>query len=173
MAREASCRAGLESTNVRNGTRSKTGISDAVGEVDIEIPRDREGTFEPQIVRKRQRRLTNVCKPTARSNDSTVPCSTNGPMSSPTSAKPNAATPSPAGDTSTITTAATPHPAAYHPPGACPTSPVRTPSWQGSPRYGLTETVQILKTRLPQSRYQNVDDPRDALVDDEWRTWPA
>jgi hypothetical protein len=28
-----------------------------VGPVEIDVPRDREGTFEPQIVRKRQRRL--------------------------------------------------------------------------------------------------------------------
>ena len=50
--------AGRESTNVRNGSRTKTVISDAAGEVEIEVPRDREGTFEPQIVKKRQRRLT-------------------------------------------------------------------------------------------------------------------
>src|SRR3954447_24298558 len=49
-----------ESTNVRNGTRPKTVLSDATGEVRIEVPRDRESTFEPQIVRKRQRRLTEV-----------------------------------------------------------------------------------------------------------------
>ena len=49
-----------DSTNVRNGGRSKTVISDAVGEVDITVPRDREGTFEPRIVKKRQRRLTDV-----------------------------------------------------------------------------------------------------------------
>src|ERR1044072_4171012 len=47
-----------ESTNVRNGTRSKTVVSDAAGEVQIEVPRDRASTFEPQIVKKRQRRLT-------------------------------------------------------------------------------------------------------------------
>jgi putative transposase len=51
---------GRESRNVRNGTRSKTVISDAAGEVRIEVPRDREGTFEPQIVKKRQRRLSDV-----------------------------------------------------------------------------------------------------------------
>ena len=51
---------GRESTNVRNGTRSKSVISDAAGEVEINVPRDRESTFEPQIVRKRQRRLTDV-----------------------------------------------------------------------------------------------------------------
>jgi transposase-like protein len=49
-----------ESVNIRNGTRSKTVISDAVGEVEIEVPRDRESTFEPQIVKKRQRRLGEV-----------------------------------------------------------------------------------------------------------------
>src|SRR5437660_11132840 len=51
---------GRESTNVRNGSRSKTVISDAAGEVDINVPRDRESTFEPQIVKKRQRRLADV-----------------------------------------------------------------------------------------------------------------
>jgi len=51
-----------ESTNVRNGTRPKTVISDAAGEVEIRVPRDREGTFEPQIVKKRQRRLSDVDK---------------------------------------------------------------------------------------------------------------
>ncbi len=51
---------GRQSANVRNGARAKTVISDAVGEVRINVPRDREGTFEPQIVKKRQRRLTEV-----------------------------------------------------------------------------------------------------------------
>src|SRR4051794_1806422 len=51
---------GRESTNVRNGSRGKTVVSDAAGEVGISVPRDREGTFEPQIVKKRQRRLTEV-----------------------------------------------------------------------------------------------------------------
>src|ERR671939_671765 len=50
--------AGRESTNVRNGSRGKTVISDAAGEVQIDVPRDREGTFEPQIVKKRQRRVS-------------------------------------------------------------------------------------------------------------------
>jgi transposase-like protein len=35
-------------------------LSDAVGEVEITVPRDREATFEPQIVKKRQRRLHDV-----------------------------------------------------------------------------------------------------------------
>ena len=51
---------GREHSNIRNGTRTKTVISDAVGEVEIEVPRDRESTFEPTIVKKRQRRLGSV-----------------------------------------------------------------------------------------------------------------
>ncbi len=46
--------------NIRNGTRSKTVLTDAAGEVEIEVPRDRAGTFDPVIVKKRQRRLTDV-----------------------------------------------------------------------------------------------------------------
>jgi putative transposase len=46
--------------NVRNGARPKTVLTEASGQVGIEVPRDRAGTFEPQIVRKRQRRLTGV-----------------------------------------------------------------------------------------------------------------
>jgi putative transposase len=46
--------------NVRNGSRPKTVLTEASGQVQIEVPRDRAGTFEPQIVRKRQRRLTGV-----------------------------------------------------------------------------------------------------------------
>jgi len=46
--------------NSRNGYRSKTVVTDACGEVQIAVPRDREGSFEPQIVGKRQRRLTDL-----------------------------------------------------------------------------------------------------------------
>lgn len=49
-----------DTANVRNGTRPKTVISDAVGEVEIDVPRDREGTFDPAIVKKRQKRLGSV-----------------------------------------------------------------------------------------------------------------
>lgn len=49
-----------DATNVRNGSRPKTVLSDAAGEVEIDVPRDRESSFEPQIVKKRQRRLTDV-----------------------------------------------------------------------------------------------------------------
>jgi putative transposase len=46
--------------NSRNGKRAKTVLTDACGEVDIEVPRDREGSFEPVVVKKRQRRLSEV-----------------------------------------------------------------------------------------------------------------
>src|SRR5215475_6611893 len=46
--------AGVGSGNVRNGTRSKTVLTEHAGPVDIDLPRDRAGTFEPQIVKKRQ-----------------------------------------------------------------------------------------------------------------------
>jgi putative transposase len=52
--------AGAGSGNIRNGTRAKTVLTEATGPVDIDVPRDRAGTFEPQIVRKRQRRLNGV-----------------------------------------------------------------------------------------------------------------
>jgi transposase-like protein len=52
--------AGAGSGNVRNGSRSKTVLTDGTGHVQIEVPRDRAGSFEPQIVKKRQRRLTGV-----------------------------------------------------------------------------------------------------------------
>src|SRR5580765_6500637 len=52
--------AGAGTGNLRNGTRAKTVLTEATGHVEIEVPRDRAGTFEPQIVRKRQRRLSGV-----------------------------------------------------------------------------------------------------------------
>ena len=50
---------GRDLGNSRNGTRPKTVLTE-VGEVEIEVPRDREGSFEPKIVAKRQRRLAGV-----------------------------------------------------------------------------------------------------------------
>ncbi|HZC54393.1 MAG TPA: IS256 family transposase [Mycobacterium sp.] len=52
--------AGAGTGNIRNGTRGKTVLTDASGHVEIDVPRDRQGTFEPQIVKKRQRRLNGV-----------------------------------------------------------------------------------------------------------------
>src|SRR5215831_314321 len=48
--------AGYGSGNARNGTTDKT-LKGKNGEVRIEVPRDRNGTFEPQIVRKHQTRF--------------------------------------------------------------------------------------------------------------------
>jgi transposase-like protein len=51
--------AGKNGGNSRNGTRAKTVFTD-VGPVEIAVPRDREGSFEPRIVKKRQKRLSGV-----------------------------------------------------------------------------------------------------------------
>lgn len=51
--------AGNNGGNSRNGARGKTVLTE-VGPVEITVPRDRDGSFEPQIVKKRQRRLTGV-----------------------------------------------------------------------------------------------------------------
>jgi transposase-like protein len=51
--------AGHHSGNSRNGTRSKTVITE-IGPLELEVPRDRAGTFEPMIVPKRKRRLSGV-----------------------------------------------------------------------------------------------------------------
>jgi transposase-like protein len=51
--------AGRNSGNSRNGTRPKTVLTE-VGPVEVDVPRDRAGTFEPKLVRKRQRRMTGV-----------------------------------------------------------------------------------------------------------------
>jgi putative transposase len=54
--------AGRDRENSRNGTRAKTVISEAAGQVTIDVPRDRDGSFTPVIVKKRQRRLGDVDK---------------------------------------------------------------------------------------------------------------
>ncbi|GAA3561569.1 hypothetical protein GCM10022222_51710 [Amycolatopsis ultiminotia] len=51
--------AGRTRGNSRNGTRSKMALT-KIGPVEIEVPRDTDLTFDPQIVWKRQRRLTGV-----------------------------------------------------------------------------------------------------------------
>ncbi len=55
-ARDPACR---DSGNSRNGVRSKTVIT-KVGPVEIDVPRDRDGSFTPKLVGKRQRRLAGV-----------------------------------------------------------------------------------------------------------------
>lgn len=51
---------GAGTGNIRNGTRSKTVLTETTGTVELDVPRDRASTFEPQIVKKRQRRLSGV-----------------------------------------------------------------------------------------------------------------
>jgi putative transposase len=51
--------AGRDGGNSRNGTRAKTVLTD-IGPVELEVPRDRDASFEPQLVKKRQRRLSGV-----------------------------------------------------------------------------------------------------------------
>jgi putative transposase len=46
-----------DTTNHRNGTGSKTVLTDD-GPLPIEVPRDREGTFEPRLIAKHERRFT-------------------------------------------------------------------------------------------------------------------
>jgi putative transposase len=48
--------AGKNTGNSRNGKTHKT-VQGKHGEMDISVPRDRNGQFEPQLVKKRQRRL--------------------------------------------------------------------------------------------------------------------
>ena len=51
--------AGRDGGNSRNGHRAKTVLTEA-GPVEITVPRDRDSSFEPKIVAKRQRRLTGI-----------------------------------------------------------------------------------------------------------------
>jgi transposase-like protein len=51
--------AGRGSGNSRNGIRTKTVLTE-IGPVDIDVPRDTNSSFDPQIVKKRQRRLTGI-----------------------------------------------------------------------------------------------------------------
>ncbi len=50
---------GRDGGNSRNGHRPKTVLTE-VGPVELDVPRDREASFEPKIVAKRQRRLSGV-----------------------------------------------------------------------------------------------------------------
>lgn len=48
-----------ETANRRNGHTTKT-LRTSVGEVPIEVPRDRDGSFEPQVVPKRQKDVSSI-----------------------------------------------------------------------------------------------------------------
>ena len=46
-------------TNRRNGTSKKT-VQSQLGEFDLQVPRDREATFEPQVVKKHQKDISGI-----------------------------------------------------------------------------------------------------------------
>lgn len=48
-----------DNTNARNGKKSKT-IRSKYGEMDIDVPQDRESSFEPKVVRKRQKDISGI-----------------------------------------------------------------------------------------------------------------
>ena len=52
-------RHGRSNGNARNGKNRKT-VQSAVGDLAVETPRDRDGSFEPQLVKKRQVRLAGM-----------------------------------------------------------------------------------------------------------------
>ncbi|MCQ2555453.1 MAG: IS256 family transposase [Clostridia bacterium] len=48
-----------DSSNYRNGTKSKK-VRSSYGEFEIDVPQDRNGSFEPQIVKKRQKDISEI-----------------------------------------------------------------------------------------------------------------
>lgn len=50
---------GESGTNSRNGHSSKT-VTTSFGDMELDVPRDRNSTFEPQIVRKQQRDVSDI-----------------------------------------------------------------------------------------------------------------
>lgn len=55
---------GRNGGNSRNGSTTKT-LKGDFGEMELETPRDRDGSFEPKMVGKRQTRFTGMCVPFA------------------------------------------------------------------------------------------------------------
>ena len=47
--------------NARNGSSKKT-VKSSYGNIDLNIPRDREGTFEPQAIKKYEKDISNIEK---------------------------------------------------------------------------------------------------------------
>ena len=46
-----------DSSNYRHGTKK---IRGNLGETEIEVPQDRDGTFEPKVVKKRQKDISGI-----------------------------------------------------------------------------------------------------------------
>ena len=49
----------LDSSNYRSGKKTKN-ICGNLGETEIEVPQDRDGTFEPKVVKKRQKDISSI-----------------------------------------------------------------------------------------------------------------
>ena len=49
-----------KNSNSRNGYSSKTVISDTAGKIDLNIPRDREGNYEPKIIKKYDKDISSI-----------------------------------------------------------------------------------------------------------------
>ena len=64
--------------NQRNGTTPKTLITEH-GKVAIDAPRDRDGSFDPQIVKKRQRRFVGATSSTACTSSRSPPTKAQSP----------------------------------------------------------------------------------------------
>lgn len=45
--------------NTRNGSSKKT-VKSSTGEIELDIPRDREGSFDPQVLKKYQKDISNI-----------------------------------------------------------------------------------------------------------------
>ena len=48
-----------ENNNYRNGTKKKT-LRSNYGEFEIDVPQDRQSSFEPEVVKKRQKDISNI-----------------------------------------------------------------------------------------------------------------
>ena len=59
LGHEKNQKSSPDSENIRNGYSTKR-VRSKHGEIDLDVPRDREGNFEPQIVKKRQKDITGM-----------------------------------------------------------------------------------------------------------------
>ena len=58
-AMKKNCKGDLKSDNKRNGHSSKT-LKSQYGEFQIDVPRDRNGEFEPKLIPKYQRDISGI-----------------------------------------------------------------------------------------------------------------
>ncbi|WP_276144212.1 transposase, partial [Rhodococcus sp. T2V] len=122
--------AGRGSGNSRNGSRTKRVLTDACGEVTIEVPRDRNGSFTPQIVPKRQRRLFGV-------DEVVLSLYAKGLTTPPATTRhvPRSTTSAPGTDRCSSTSA--------------PASPTRSTRWSSGPRHAVSHTSTARSCATP------------------------